>query len=103
MFVTHQPRSFCISVLFALILLVVSQLVNYCIKSSLHVSFSIYLSSLILMLNYEVGIGAFLFTGLIGWSRVKLGRHTVKEVIVGFFIGVVLSMIMLYSEGYILC
>lgn len=55
------------------------------------------------MQNYKIGIGAFLFTGLIGWSRVKLGRHTVKEVVVGFFIGVAISLIMLYSEGYISC
>jgi len=101
LFVTHQSKNLCVSVLFALILLVISQIVNFFIKSSLHVSFNIYLASLIFTQNYKIGIVVLLYTGLISWSRVKLGRHTLKEVIVGLFIGIVISVIMLKVEGAI--
>src|ERR1035437_9867325 len=94
LFVTHQSKNLCISVLFALILLVISQIVNFFIKSSLHVSFNIYLASLIFTQNYKIGIVVLLYTALISWSRVKLGRHTLKEVLVGLFIGIVISVIM---------
>jgi membrane-associated phospholipid phosphatase len=101
LFATNQSRTLCISVLFALILLIVSQVTNFYIKSSLHVSLNIYLSSLIFTVNYKIGIAVLLFTVLIGWSRVQLGRHTKKEVLFGLIIGVLISLIMLVFEGYI--
>jgi hypothetical protein len=101
LFFTNQSKNLCISVLFALILLIISYLVNFYIKSSLHVSLNIYLSSLIVTNNFKIGIAVLLFTGLISWSRVKLGRHSLKEVIVGFIIGLIVSIIMLKLEGYI--
>ena len=100
LFVTHQSRNLCISVLFALILLVVAQVLNYFVKCSLHISFNIYLSTLILMQDFKLGIGVLLFTGLLSWSRVKLGRHTVKEVLVGMIVGIVIGVMMLKLEGY---
>jgi len=101
LFATNQSENFCISVLFALILLVVTQGVNFFVKSSLHVSFSIYLSSLIFMLNDKCCIAALVFTGLISWSRIKLGRHTLTEVLFGLLIGGLISLLMLRIEGYL--
>lgn len=101
LFVTHQERNLCISVLFALILLVISQIINLFVKSSLHVSFTIYLASLIFPVNYTIGIFALLFTVLLMWSRVKLGRHTVKEVLFGLLTGIAIGITMLVVEGYI--
>jgi membrane-associated phospholipid phosphatase len=101
LFATHQSKNLCISVLCALILVVVSQIINFFVKSSLHVSLNIYLSALIFTLNYKIGIVVLLYTGLLCWSRVKLGRHTIKEVIFGLTIGIIISVIMLKFEGYI--
>jgi membrane-associated phospholipid phosphatase len=101
LFKTNQSRNLCFSVLFALILIVISQIVNFFIKSSLHVSLNIYLASLIFPFDYKIGIIVLLFTGLLCWSRVKLGRHTVKEVLFGFLIGSCISLIMLKYEGYL--
>jgi hypothetical protein len=101
LFATNQSKNLCISALFALILLVVSQITNFFVKSSLHVSLNIYLSSLIFTVNFKIGIVVLLFTGLIVWSRVKLGRHTIKEVLFGLLIGILVSLIMLLFEGYI--
>jgi membrane-associated phospholipid phosphatase len=100
LFVTHQSRNLCMSVLFALLLVVISQVINLFVKSSLHTSLNIYLSALVFTVDYKMGIAVLLFTGLISWSRVKLGRHTVKEVVVGLAIGIFISLIMLKVEGY---
>ena len=101
MFVTNQPKNISISMLFALILVVVSQVTNFFIKSSLHVSLNIFLSALIFTVNYKIGIAVLFFTGILIWSRLKLERHTVKEVITGFVIGLTISLIMLKVEGFI--
>ena len=101
LFATNQSRNICISVLLALVLTVISQFVNFYVKSSLHVSLNIYLAALVFMVNVEIAIVVLLFTGLLSWSRVKLGRHTVKEVLFGLSIGTVMSLIMLVSEGFI--
>lgn len=101
LFKTNQSRNLCLSVLFALILIFISQIVNFFVKSSLHVSLNIYLGSLIYTFDYKISIIVLLFTALLCWSRVKLGRHTFKEIVYGIFIGTCISLIMLYYEGYI--
>jgi hypothetical protein len=101
MFATNQPKTISISMLFALILVVISQIANFFIKSSLHVSLNIFLSALIFTVDYKIGIAVLLFTGVLIWSRLTLKRHTVSEVITGFFIGLVISVIMLIVEGFL--
>lgn len=98
---TGQPRIFYLSVFFAFLLMFISQIVNFYIKSSLHVSLNIFLSSLVGMMNIRFGVFVFLLTGLIGWSRLTLGRHTLKEIITGAGIGVSISLVMLCVEGFI--
>ncbi len=102
LFATHQSKNLSISALFALILLVVIQVINLYVKSSLHVSFTIYLAALIFTVNYKIGIVALLFTGLLMWSRVKLERHTIKEVWFGLVTGIVISLLMLAFEDYMI-
>ena len=99
-FKTSPASNFSLSVLFATILVIISQIINLFIKSSLHVSLNIYLSALILTVDLRIGIAVFLFSGLIAWSRIALGRHTWKEVAFGSCIGLIISVIMLYAEGF---
>jgi membrane-associated phospholipid phosphatase len=101
LFKTDQSKNLCLSVLFALILVVISQFVNLFIKSSLHVSLNIYLAALIFSFDYRIAIIVLLFTGLLCWSRVKLKRHTIKEVLFGLLTGTCISLIMLKYEGFI--
>lgn len=101
LFLTNQSRNLCIGVLFALILLIVSFLINFHTKSSLHVSFTIYLSALIFTHSFLIGSMVLLFAVCIGWSRVKLGRHTLKEVLLGCVMGILISMSMLIEKGYL--
>jgi hypothetical protein len=100
-FKVNPGSNFSISVFFATILIIISQISNLYIKSSLHVSLNIYLSALILMVDLRIGFAVFLFSGLIAWSRIVLGRHTLKEVAFGSCIGLFISVTMLYAEGFI--
>ena len=100
-FITGQSRNLCLSLLFALVLVVISQLVNLFIKSSMHVSFHLYLSFLVMTLNYRVGVIVLLIGVPIAWSRMVLGRHTLKEVVFGGAIGLTVGLCMFYAEGYL--
>lgn len=101
LFATKQKENLSISVLFATILIIVSQVVNLYIKSSMHVALNIYLSFLVIPMNLKTGIILLFLTFLIGWSRVNLKRHTIKEVLFGCLIGTTISIIMLFAEGYL--
>ncbi len=96
LFSTHQPLKICYSVLFATILVVVAQIVNFFLKSSLHVSLTFYLAFLALGMNLWLGIFFFGITLLIGWSRIELKRHTLTEVIVGAILGLTVGGVMYY-------
>ena len=88
MFITNQSKDLCLGLLFGAILVIISYIVNFFIKCSGHVSLTIYLSFLIIPMNLIIGITGLVFACLIGWSRLELGRHTIKEVITGAIIGI---------------
>jgi membrane-associated phospholipid phosphatase len=101
LFVTKQSEGLFFGALFALFLLIVSYLVNFFIKCSGHVSLTIYLAFLIMPINLLLGISVLLFSGLIGWSRVELKRHTPKEVYTGAIIGFTIGLLMLVTESFV--
>ena len=101
LFKNNPDSDFSLSVLFGTILVIISQIINLFIKSSLHVSLNIYLSALVMTADLRIGIAVFLFSGLIAWSRIALGRHTWKEVVFGSCIGLIISATMLYAEGFL--
>jgi membrane-associated phospholipid phosphatase len=87
LFITGQPEILRINLVFAFLLLLASKITNYYIKSSLHVSFNVFLAFLIIPIQIEIGLALMCFVVLIAWSRMKLERHTMKEVAIGAFIG----------------
>lgn len=87
LYLTHQSREWCLTMLFSLAILIVSNLVNFFIKSSLHISFNIFLSFLLFAQNVFFGVFFLTFTILIAWSRFVLKRHSIKEIIAGAVIG----------------
>jgi len=101
MYFTGQSTNLCLSLLFGLMLVIISQVVNLYIKSSMHVAFHLYLSFLILAMNTRIGIIALLITFPIAWSRIVLGRHTLKESLVGGGIGGMVGLFMFYTEVYL--
>jgi membrane-associated phospholipid phosphatase len=96
LFLTHQSHNTCITLLFATFLVIISHLVNFYIKSSLHVSFTLFLAFLSIPISPIFGYSMMGFSLLIGWSRIVLKRHTLKEVIVGYLIGLTIGAILFY-------
>lgn len=96
LFVKEQPRTLRLSVLFSLLLLTVSKLLNYFIKSSLHISFNIFLSFLIMPMNSFAGLFFLLFTVFIAWARFTLNRHSIKELFAGSLIGFTVGIFSLF-------
>jgi membrane-associated phospholipid phosphatase len=97
---TGQSRGFLICILFSLILLILSYVINFVIKCSGHVSLTIFLACMVLPISIPAAIILIICTLIIGWSRVVLNRHTLAEVFTGFLLGAICSFGMLYFQGY---
>jgi membrane-associated phospholipid phosphatase len=94
LFATNQSHAVRVGFLLSVLLLLSSQVVNYFIKSSLHVSFNIFLSFMILSINIYLAALLFMFVVAIAWSRVYLERHTIKEVMTGAILGTVYGLLL---------
>src|SRR5688572_23016998 len=92
LWLTGQSQGLRTVIQLALLLMVTAQLVNFFIKSSLHVSLNVFLAFLIFPISLIAGIFFCCFILLIGWSRLRLGRHTVKEIITGTLIGLIFGL-----------
>lgn len=92
MFSTNQSHTIKWNVLYFFMLLLISKLLNFYIKSSLHVSLNIFLIFIIMPLNTIIGILFLTFVLFVSWSRIVLKRHTVKEVIYGSIIGLSIGL-----------
>lgn len=77
------------------ILLILMQVSNFFIKSSMHTSLNIYVAALFFAIQPVIGIIWFLLAILIGITRVILERHTPKEVLSGAGIAFFVSLIYL--------
>jgi hypothetical protein len=86
-FVTKQGSILCFGVLFSTCLLITAQLINYFIKSSLHISLNTFLFFMIFRMNIYIAILFLLFILLIVWARLILKRHTAAELLTGILIG----------------
>ncbi|MDP9956146.1 phosphatase PAP2 family protein [Epilithonimonas hungarica] len=83
------------TVLMLCILLILMQMSNFYIKSSMHTSLNIYVSALFFAINPTIGTFWFLLAIIIGITRIILKRHTVKEVLSGGGIAIFVSLIYL--------
>jgi membrane-associated phospholipid phosphatase len=102
LFYTNQAKAIIWTALFFFLLLLISKLLNYYIKSSLHVSLNVFLTFLIIPFNLYFGIIFLFFVLSISWSRIVLKRHTLKEVIYGGMVGSFIGLLSLVStSGYI--
>lgn len=93
LFATGQPRTLRLSILFALLLLTISKLANFFIKSSLHVSLNIFLAFLIMSMNMLIGLIFLSCIIFVAWARLVLKRLSVKEIITGALIGFVVGIV----------
>ncbi len=96
LFITRQPDVIRYNMLLGWLLLIVSQLSNYFIKTSLHTAFSVFLAFLLFSVHELIGILFLCFTPFIAWSRYHLKRHTLNEIIAGALIGLIFGYTSLF-------
>jgi membrane-associated phospholipid phosphatase len=77
------------------ILLILMQVSNFFIKSSMHTSLNIYVAALFFAIEPVIGIFWFALSVIIGITRIILKRHTPKEVFSGASIAIFVSLIYL--------
>ena len=87
-----------VEILFLLLLLVLMQVSNFFIKSSMHTALNLYTAVLFFAVDPIIGMIWLLITVLVGISRVIVGRHSVKEVLMGGFLATIVSFIYLYTQ-----
>jgi len=87
LWLTGQPPALCCGMAFALLLVVLSGLVNRYIKASLHTSVSVFLSLALLTMHPVAGAVLLGFSGVVAGSRLVLKRHTPPEIAAGALIG----------------
>ena len=100
LFVTEQSRAIRFNVIYSFLLLLTAQLLNFYVKSSMHVAFNVFLFFLIIPINYIFALAFGIFVIFIGWSRLELKRHTVKEVIFGTMIGLFFGIFSYLTVGF---
>ncbi len=94
---TRQPRPLTLGVGFALGMVIVCFGVNFLIKTSLHSAMAFFLSFTVLYYSRPLGVGMLLFAGLVGVSRLLLGRHTLQEICSGTIIGILTGAGLLWA------
>lgn len=77
----------------AFLLLAVSSVVNrFFIKASLHTAFGIVAAGIIGPRSPLIFGALLVMAGLVAWSRIALGRHTGREVVVGALLGTIAAI-----------
>ena len=76
--------------------LILMQISNLFIKSSMHTSLNIFAAALFFSLSPTLGFIWLIIAIIVGITRVILKRHTPKEVIMGAFLGSLVSFFYLY-------
>lgn len=96
LFLLQAPRILFITTFGIMLGILIASLINMKIKASVHVAaISGLITSLsIIYKGYYVLLLLLIF--IIGWSRVKIKRHTVTEVVIGGILGSLLSLIMYF-------
>jgi membrane-associated phospholipid phosphatase len=90
LYITGQP--FVAETLFFGSLMAFCYAVNTKVKISQHTVIACYLSALLLEAGLPWGFGMLVFSALVAWSRVVLGRHEAKEVLLGAAVGVIFGL-----------
>lgn len=84
--------------LFLLILLIVMQISNYFIKSSMHTAINIFIAALFFTISPVYGLIWLILSIIVGISRIILKRHSPSEVLSGAIIASLVSFIYLYTH-----
>lgn len=96
------PRELIISIVYFLVSVFVLAVVTLKIKASVHVgAITAGIVSTIYFFGSSYNFLLFLIP-LMAWARIKQKRHTLKETIVGFLLGLLLAILGIFSVQYLL-
>ena len=85
-----------LEIVFIFILLLIMQISNYFIKSSMHTAFNILVAAFFLVLHPFMGALWMIISFLVGYTRIQLKRHSLKEVFMGAFLALVISLVYIF-------
>ncbi len=88
-----------LTVLYLFVLLILMQISNFYIKSSMHTALNVYTAALFYTFDPAVGIIWCGIAVLVGITRVILKRHTPGEVLMGAVLAVAVSFAYLYTDN----
>lgn len=94
------PRGLLIGMAVSFALLFVAMLINRRSKISLHVIFAVYFAVALVAINPWIGAAFLLLAAAVGWSRVRLERHTAMQILSGAFLGAIAGIIFLKANGF---
>ena len=81
--------------LYLFLLLLLMQVSNLFIKSSMHTALNVFTAALFFSQNHTFGFIWLMISIIVGITRIVLKKHTLQEVISGFFIAVIVSSLFL--------
>jgi hypothetical protein len=93
---SDQPLAFCVGLSMCLALVLISFLINFFLKTSLHAAISFFLAFGLLELQLTWGLGMLLLAVLVSISRLALKMHSMVEVVSGSFIGTGAGVLLIY-------
>ncbi|MFN3849496.1 MAG: phosphatase PAP2 family protein [Spirosomataceae bacterium] len=93
LYLSKQPMGIVFGAWAAWLLTLLSFLINFKLKTSLHVGFSFLIAFLALSSDLMAGGILLAFGFLVGWSRLILKRHTLPEIFMGASLGTIIGTI----------
>lgn len=82
-----------VSIFLLVMLLILMQISNFYIKSSMHTALNIYVAALFFKINPYLGVSWFILAIIIGITRVILKRHSISEVLAGAILAIFVAII----------
>jgi membrane-associated phospholipid phosphatase len=94
------PPALIVGMIISLVILLVAMVVNRWSKISLHQIFAVYFAIALFAVSYWSGAGFLLIAAAVGWSRVRLERHSLAQVLSGAFLGAIAGIVLLRETGF---
>jgi membrane-associated phospholipid phosphatase len=94
------PSGLITGMLISLAILLLAMLINRWSKISLHVIFAVYFAVALFAVSYWSAAGFLLLAAAVGWSRVRLARHSPAQVLSGAILGALAGIVLLKVTGF---
>ncbi|WP_209330354.1 hypothetical protein [Lunatimonas salinarum] len=98
---SDQPKEIFLGSLLLIQAILLTFLLNFRLKSSLHLAVCSYLAMAMLPLHVPMALGLIALAPWLAWARVSLGRHHWSEVIAGSLVGTGSGVQLLYLTDYL--